>query len=324
MEILAADIGGSSSRFAFFELEGGGRLALRHRQQFRTSDARSFGHLLEMLRGSSFPLRPEAAGIAVIAVPGPVLEGTFCAPPFVGWSIDFSRATEEFGFRRWRLVNDFVAQAHATRSPASSGATVLLAGRPVADAAVAVVGAGTGLGQALLLPDGRGGHVAVPSEGGHAEFPFVGEEEQRLGAFLVERLGLDRVTATHVVSGSGLSNIHWHLTGRRLSPEEVTGELRPGTATLAWAARFYGRACKLYVLHGAAFGGLYIAGGVAVRSPALLTDPEFAPEFRTSATMGERLREVPVHLMADEDSGLWGAAELGRQLLAAGTPDSRA
>lgn len=323
MKILAADIGGNSSRFAFFELERGERLALRQRRQFRTSEARSFGHLLEMLRESSFPVTPDAADIAVIAVPGPVLDGTLCAPPFISWRIDFSKATEEFGFSRWLLVNDFVAQAHAARSTAAAAATVLIAGRPVSGAAIAVVGAGTGFGQALLLPDGRGGHVAVPSEGGHAEFPFVGEAERDFAEFLVHRLAVDRITSAHVVSGAGLSNIHWHLSGRRLAPEDVTGELLAGTASLAWAARFYGRACKLYVLHGAAFGGLYIAGGVAVRTPALLTHPEFTREFQDSATMGDRLREVPVLLMADEDSGLWGAAELGRRQLTSGAPGIR-
>lgn len=315
--ILAADIGGTSSRFAAFEAGPDGSLSLRERRRFRTGDARSFGHLLEMLHASGFPLPAAAADIAVVAAPGPVLEGVFCSPPFVPWAFDFSRAAEEYGFRRWALVNDFIAQAYATQSPAAAAATAVLPGRAVAGSAVAIVGAGTGLGQALLVPDGRGGHVAVPSEGGHADFPLVGREERELGDFLTERLGVERVTSVHVVSGAGLANIHWYLTGRRLPPEEVPAELAAGTPSLALASRLYARACRLFVLQGAAFGGLYVAGGVAARTPALVTDAAFEREFRAPGAMAGRMREVPVFLVADEESGLWGAAEIGRRELAA-------
>jgi glucokinase len=316
--ILVADIGGTSSRFGFFTAERGGAPVLRARLRLGTRAAGSFAGLLAGLRAAGFPLEPAAADIAVVAAAGPVIEGVFCAMPLAPWALDFSHATEEFGFRRWLLVNDFVAQAHAVRSPAGEAATPVLPGRAVRGAPVAVVGAGTGFGQAALLPDGRGGNLVVPSEGGHADFPLVGDAEGELGVFLRRQLGVERVTTATVVSGAGLGLVHWHLTGRRLSPEEVVAEVLPGTQSLAWSARFLGRACRIYVLQLAAFGGLYVAGGVAARSPALLAHAEFAREFHASAAMGERVRDVPVFHLADEESGLWGAAalaaqELGRQ-----------
>lgn len=313
--ILAADIGGTSSRFGFFETDGAGELFLRATRWLRTQDADSFGHLLERLRATDFPLAPEAADIAVVAVAGPVLGGVRSSPPFISWTFDFSQAGEEFGFRRSLLINDFAAQAFATRTRAATAARPILKGLPVEGAAVGVIGAGTGLGQATLLPDGNGGYLAVASEGGHAEFPLVGQEEFALGEFLRGELNVARLTSTMVVSGAGLSNIHRHLTGRRLPPEEVVAELTPDSPTLAWAARFYGRVCKLFALHAAAFGGVFVAGGVAARTPALLTHAAFEEEFRTSVQMTDLLREIPVSLMTDQESGLWGAAFLGAQIM---------
>lgn len=315
--VLAADIGGTNSRFALFEAGPRGGLALRHSRWLPTREAGSFGQLLATLRTAGFPLAPEEAEIVVIAIAGPVLGGLRSAPPFISWGIDLTRAADEFGFRRSLLVNDFVAQAFATRSPAAASARRVLPGRAVEGAAVGVIGAGTGLGQAALLPDGAGGFVAVPSEGGHADFPLVGNEEAALGRFLCRELGVDRLTSTMLVSGVGLSNVHWHLTGLRLRPEEVSAALAPDSATAAWSARFYGRVCKLYALQAATFGGLFVAGGVAARTPALLTHPEFEREFRTSAAMGSLLREIPVSLITDQESGLWGAALIGAQAIGA-------
>lgn len=313
--ILAADIGGTNSRFGYFEIDGAGGLALRATQWLRTRDADSFGHLLELLRATDFPLAPEAADVAVVAIAGPVLGGLRSAPPFISWAVDFSRAGEQFGLRRSLLINDFAAQAFATRTRAATAARPILKGHPVAGAAVGVIGAGTGLGQATLLPDGNGGYLAVASEGGHAEFPLVGKEEFALGEFLRGELGVARLTSTMVVSGAGLSNIHRHLTGRRLQPEEIAAELTPDSPTLTWAARFYGRVCKLLALHAAAFGGLFVTGGVAARTPALLTHAAFEEEFRTSVHLADILREIPVSLMTDQESGLWGAAFLGAQIM---------
>ncbi len=320
--ILAADIGGTNSRFGYFETGGDGGLSRRATKWLRTREARSFGHLLEMLRATDFPLAPEEADVAVVAIAGPVLGGVRSAPPFIPWAVDFSRAAGEFGLRRSLLINDFAAQAFATRSAAVATARPIMPGRAVDGAGVGVLGAGTGLGQAALLPDGSGGYVAIPSEGGHAEFPLVGREEFALGEFLRKELGVARLTSTMVVSGAGLSNIHWHLTGRRLRPEEVTAEFSPGSSTLAWAARFYGRVCKLFALQAAAFGGMYVAGGVAAHAPELLTHAAFAEEFRTSVNMAELLREIPVSLITDQESGLWGAAFLGAQELQ-DRPDKR-
>jgi glucokinase len=314
-KILAADIGGTSSRFGSFTADGRGTLIREDSQWLRTSEAASFDELVEQLRAGPLPLEPEEADLAVIAVAGPVSGGNFSSPPNIPWDIDLSAAGGSPGFRKAVLINDFVAQAFATRSPAAAAADRILTGEIAAEAPVAVIGAGTGLGHAALLPDGRGGYEALPSEKGHAAFPMTSGREQEFQAFLCSRLGETYARGDTVVSGRGMALLHHFLTGEDLSPEEVTARMTPGSETLAWFARFYGRACRDYALTVLARGGVYLAGGLAARTPAMVRHEAFAAEFRSSPTMGSLLSLIPVFLILDQESGLWGAARYGQQVL---------
>jgi len=313
--IFAADIGGTNSRFGHFTVDENGCLLLAAATWLKTADADSLRHLLDNLGRSGFPLLPEAADIVVFAVAGPVEDGIRSRPPFIAWDIDLSALPETADLTKCLLINDFVAQAFACCSEAGERAEVILPGRAVAGAPIAVIGAGTGLGKSLLLDNGRGGHRAVPSEGGHANFPFVMEREYAYQAFLQREHHEQYVTGNTVVSGKGLTYLHLFLTGRKKHPAEVAQEFSLYPETLAWAAKFYGRACRNYVLETLALGGLYVAGGLAAKTPELLKHPAFENEFRSSDTMAFLLAAVPVSLIIDENSGLWGAAVLARQTL---------
>lgn len=315
--ILAADIGGTSSRFAIFNAAAGGGMELEHSTWLWTGEAASFAGLLDMLGRSNFPLGPAEADVAVIAVAGPVTGGTKSSPPNIPWDVDLSRPGDGGAFRKVFLINDFVAQAFATRSPAGEGAETILDGDAGAGDVVAVIGAGTGLGHAALVPDGRGGYVAVSSEKGHAAFPVITPREGEFQEFLKEETNRPYAQGDTVVSGRGIALLHLFLTGERKSPEEVTSRFEEYPETLEWAARFYGRACRDYVLTVLALGGVYIAGGLAARTPDLVRHEAFAAEFRNSPSMAALLAQVPVFLVTDQESGLWGAARYGVQMLAA-------
>jgi glucokinase len=316
--LIAADIGGTHSRFGIFHVNGEDRLSLTKVLWLNTAEYESFAGLIEGLRASDFPLPPEEADIVVIAIAGPVEMGAKSSPPFISWGIDISHAKEDFGFKRAALINDFVAQAFACLSAVGESAELIVAGEQVEEAAKAVIGAGTGLGKAVIFPDGKAGHRALPSEGGHSNFPFVSGRECEFQEFLLRTSGERYITANDVVSGRGLSSLHLFLTGEQLEPRKVAEKFRQNPRTLEWASRFYGRVCRNYVLETLALGGLYIAGGVAARNPELVKGPVFEGEFRSSDTMGELLSKVPVYLITDENSGLWGGAAYGLQALTTG------
>ena len=316
--ILAADIGGTNSRFAHFQMGGNGALKLVGTKWLPTAEADSFAKLLEQLRGSDFTLPANEADIAVIAVAGPVEHGAYCAPPYISWDIDLSSKENKKGLPRAYLINDFVAQAYACRSPVGKSARPILPGEIVTDGTIGVLGAGTALGKATLVPVSGNGFLALPSEGGHACFPFISPREFAFQEFVQEKSGQKHITGNLVVSGRGLRYIHWFLSGEDLEPREVTARLTPQSETLAWAAKFYGRVCRDYALEVLALGGLYIAGGVAARNPEILTHENFRNEFMGSPTMGHLLANIPVFLIDNQDSGLWGAAFLGQQILQQG------
>ncbi|OIP47536.1 MAG: hypothetical protein AUK28_05865 [Desulfobacterales bacterium CG2_30_60_27] len=312
--ILAADIGGTNSRFAHFQMGGNGALKLVGTKWLPTAEADSFAKLLEQLRGSDFTLPANEADIAVIAVAGPVEHGAYCAPPYISWDIDLSSKENKKGLPRAYLINDFVAQAYACRSPVGKSARVILAGENGAAGTIAVLGAGTALGKAILVPVPGHGFLALPSEGGHACFPFISPREFAFQEFVQEKSGQKHITGNLVVSGRGLRYIHWFLSGEDLEPKDVGARFTPASETLAWAAKFYGRVCRDYALEVLALGGLYIAGGLAAQNPEMLAHANFRGEFLNSPTMAHILAKIPVLLIDNQDSGLWGAAFLGQQI----------
>jgi len=313
--ILAADIGGTNSRFAYFKLEENGSLSLVESRWIETRKSTSFSHLLNLLGKTEFSLPPSRCDQAVFAVAGAVINGVYSNPPNISWDIDVSSSMKDFHLKRCILINDFAAQAFACRSPIVASARQVLPGEIDPAATLAAIGAGTGLGMAALTPDGAGGYVVVPSEGGHCTFPFESQAEFDFMRFVIDELGVPYVEAEFVVSGRGLSLIHQFLSGHHLTAAEIGAGLSQDTITLQWMARFYGRACRNYALQVLARGGVYIAGGVAAKMPILVTHPAFERQFTYSKTMASLLQEIPVYLNANEESGLWGAAFLAAQKL---------
>jgi glucokinase len=150
----------------------------------------------------------------------------------------------------------------------------------------------------------------LPSEGGHAEFPFVGAREFEFAAFAAARLGTDRLICDHIVTGSGLTHILAFLGGPDVGPVEAAALCPRYPEVPEWYARFYGRLCRNYVLDTMAMGGVYIAGGMAMRVN-VLESPAFAAEFHADSFSSGLLREVPVFLVGNPNAGLFGAAFFG-------------
>lgn len=309
--ILAADIGGTSSRFALFELRHG-KPALVERVWLQTRQAESFVALLAMLRETGFPAAPGDAEQTVIAVAGPVERLLRSNPPNIPWDIDLERDCSSTG-GSVQLINDFTAQAYATQCKPGQTANVLRAGRPNNGGTVAVLGAGTGLGQcALIHADGK--DVPVPSEGGHAAFPFRRAEDS-LRLFALGRLKRAYCRQEDLVSGNGLSLIHEFLTGERLEPVDVAARLPDCPDTTEIFARCYGRVARQFCLQVLATGGVFLSGGVAAKNPVLVEHPAFLEEFEECPEYAAMLRAVPVRLMTDQESGLHGAARFAWQSL---------
>jgi glucokinase len=217
-------------------------------------------------------------------------------------------ASKLLGIKECTIINDFVAQACACASPIADNTELIIDGEADRTRAIAVVGAGTGLGQAYLIPDGCGGFIPGASEGGHVNFAPESREEFEFLEFGCRKFGCEYLTMEHVVSGRGLSLVHQFLTGESLAAHEVAATFDDKSQTAQWLSRFYGRACRNFALSVLARGGVFVAGGIAAKNPMLVKHQEFVKAFQSSPTHEGLLRRIPVRLNVDQESGLWGGA----------------
>jgi glucokinase len=291
---------------------------------FRGGDYPSFNAALRTLfaddEGGPALLDPaRLPDAAVIAPAGPV-EGPpgdeNCRLANLPWLVKASDLRVLLGTGRIRLINDLEATAWACLLPEAIAVRPVLPGTAKPGAPAAVTAAGTGFGQALLLsppadePMRFARARVLPSEGGHAEFPFTGAREFAFAAFAAARLGTDRLVCDHIVGGTGLTHILAFLGGPDVGPVEAAALCPHYPEALEWYARFYGRACRMYVLHTLALGGVYMAGGMAARLN-VPESPAFAAEFRADSHPSGLMREVPVFHTRDPHAGLLGAAFFG-------------
>ena len=195
---------------------------------------------------------------------------------------------------------------------------------------VAILGAGSGLGKAIILEDLQ---LVLPSEGGHANFPFIGLEEFAYAEFLMRAYGIDEFENDLIVNGPGLARLYDYHSKQlgmgnasknfpkpaslEFFAREVStilgGNISQNPAaelTLEWYARFYGRVCKNFALDCMALGGVYITGGMASRVP-VLQHPAFLQSFQQSHDQKWLLEKIPVFHIQSQQAGLRGAALFG-------------
>lgn len=328
--LLVADIGATNSRFALFRTADGTAASLRltWEQWFKGSEFPSFDELLIALSKElkqQISAETPAPALAVFAPAGPIV-GDECRLTNLDWTVSASRAAQHLGIPKVFLVNDFAAQAPAVLLPEQAELVTIRPGMSQPGAPIAVTGAGTGFGKALLLPPpGLSLPVPVlppgevlskirilPSEGGQVEFPFVGSGERQFSDFACRHFTTERPTADMIVSGAGLACLASFFSGAPIAPENAPADARPEAVALF--SRFYGRLCRNYVLDTLALGGLVITGGMAARVP-VVEHPAFLAEFTESAKQKALLERVPVLHMRSQSAGLWGAALHGLLLL---------
>lgn len=323
--LLTADIGGTHSRFALFSLDLAApapleSLALLRSVRFSTQSAANTSDMMRLLADTGLFPASSSAGeslvdAAVLAVPGPTsladvtlppLRNEVCHCPNIKWPMESEAVSGFLGQIPVRLINDFVANGFGCAFlPAVAETFPALPGTARPGFPQAVIGGGTGLGHCLILPGQKG--VVLGSEGGHAIFPFTGEEEE-IARYFRNALCIDGPVGDNVVTGSGLATLYAYYTGEKLHPFEAPARVAGHGEAFAMMARFYGRAVAHYAMSTLALGGVFITGGLAANLPGLLEHPEFAAELRERNAMRHILAPVPVWHVRNQALGLWGAA----------------
>jgi glucokinase len=320
---IAGDIGGTKTLLALCETDV--RVPVFERRYGSHDDA-DFPSLLGRFLGDARSAlgKPVQAERACFGIAGPVL-GDHVKVTNLPWEID-SRALERvFGISSVRLLNDFAAAAHGIEALQDDDLVTLQSGDPIADAPRVVLGAGTGLGIAYMVSDGRRYRV-VSGEGGHAG--FAPADEDQVGLWRHVGAGSSRVELEHVLSGRGLARIYEYLRAARRHPESdsVARELAEGDSAAAIArgalerddplasaaldlfVAIYGAAAGDLALGVVARGGVFIAGGIAPKILPRVAAGGFIAAFNAKAEFAALMRRMPVRVVTNEKLGLIGAA----------------
>jgi glucokinase len=321
MVILAADLGGTQSRLLLAHCDGDGWQTLRQ----RTQPSQQYTGISELLE--DFLLPGEHPGSACIAAAGP-LENNRLHLTNLPWQLDAQVIRRQFGINHLQLLNDFAAQTYALPRLQPHQLCTLQAGSVQPGATRALLGAGTGLGMALLA-EADGQVHCLPSQGGHADFAPRDEQQIELLRYLLPVYG--RVSQELLLSGAGISRLHAFLGGRPLPIDEQpdahainlaadAGEPL-AMATLQLFARLYLAAAGNLALTGLALGGVYLSGGIAPKILRYLQAPDAIAEFQRAGPMTALLRSIPLQVVLDEHLGLHGATWLAARMeRAAGVP----
>ncbi len=321
MLVLAGDIGGTNARLALVETGAAPRIvADRIAPSQEITDFS--GYIADFLH--TLPARPERA---CLAIAGPVVDRTVTGTN-LPWQVEAGALGLALGIPELELINDFEAVGYGIPLLPGSDLLVLQPGVPVPAGTIAILGAGTGLGQAVIVHC-RGGRLVLPSEGGHASYAPGDAREWALRNFLAGRYGA-HVSWERVVSGPGLIDLFEFVAAGRETPEQlplrdqmktqdpaavIAAHALAGTDLLAGEAlqlfiRAYGAQAGNLALTVFASGGVYLAGGIARKIAARLAQGEFMAGFLPKGRMRGLLERIPVSVILNPDVGLLGAASV--------------
>jgi glucokinase len=321
--ILAGDIGGTKCSLGLFTKNGPGLRPVFQRR-LPTRDYAGFEDLIgDFLERAAHPTRGtreheiEAAGFGMSGV---VVDGSLHARN-LPWELNGSALAKKLHLNKVVLLNDLTATALSLDRLGPNDFAILNQGALEPNATKAVIAAGTGLGEAILFWDGRQQYRVLPSEGGQADFAPRTEIEIELLTHLNKQL--PHVSSEEIISGRGFRRIHEFLNPSLRHPffdvpeadaaREITQQgLAQSCSVCAEALRLWTEAYAAeagnLALRTLAFGGVYIAGGIAPKILPKLQDGSFLRVFCGKSKFAELLARVPISVVVNEDAPVWGAA----------------
>jgi glucokinase len=316
--LLAGDLGATKTLLGLFRRAPGRPTPVVVRT-FMTTKHPSLVDMIESFLSEQRGRHPNIEA-ACFGVAGPVIDGR-AELVNVGWAVDGRELADALDLGRVPVLNDLVCIAHAIEVLGPSELHTLQDGEPNPSGNAGLIAAGTGLGEAFLVP--AGAHlVPAASEGGHADFAARTPRELELSAWLTARYGRAEVEA--VVSGLGLRNLYdfTHETPCTAlvvdgTPVDLAASVTTrGAGGTCLACRealqifvgAYGAEAGNLALRTVATRGLYVAGGIAPKILPSLEGGDFLDAFRAKAPMRALVESIPVRVVLNPEAGLVGAA----------------
>jgi len=316
--ILAGDVGGTKVNLALYDFVGGDLKHTRDKQY----PAKEYSGLEEIVR--EFVVN-EKVTAACFGVPGPVRDGRLRLTN-LPWTLDSRQLAADLKIDYVFLINDLQANGYGIAELTGEQIYTLAEGDAQQIGNRALISAGTGLGEAFMIWDGRD-YVPYPSEGGHSDFAPRNEDEIDLLRFLKQKYN-GRISFERVVSGQGLTNCYEFLRevrgldeptwlAERIAKEDPNAVITE--IALAAKSEICEKAMDMFVsAYGAeagnlalkvlSVGGIYVGGGIAPRILEKLKDGTFMKAFTDKGRLSQLLVNMPVRVILESRTALMGAA----------------
>ena len=337
--LLAGDIGGTNTRLRLVQAS---TLDLVKCQEYSSP---AYSDLAQIVREFLGAAQTEVGqvidvSVACFGIAGPIINRTCVTSNLGHWSIIAADELQiVLNIPHVELINDFVAIGYGIPQLTPSDLYTLQIGKIQPNAPKATIGAGTGLGEGILVHDGTE-YLVLPTEGGHSDYAARSIREFEFVEYMCKKHELDRLSYDRVVSGPGIVAFYQFLrddphrdvdklpenpdvasvvrlwesqTEKSANPAQLisamaiakTNELCETTMELFMAA--YGAEAGNVALNILAYGGLYLAGGIAAKNIPLLTDGTFLTAFNQKGRMKELMGNMPIYVILNPQVGLIGA-----------------
>lgn len=322
--ILAGDVGGTKTLLALYQQQGSEWICTR-KQQFGSADFASFGEVLsEFLTG-------ETVTQVCIGVAGPVVDGD-CRTTNLPWFLKSSEIAQQTGATGVLLLNDLAAMAWGVLNLPETDFVELNPAAKIKQGNIAVLAAGTGLGEAIIAWDGQK-HQVIATEGGNTDFAPNNEEEIALLRYLMQ-IYPEHVCYERVLSGAGLVNLYQFLksidyavinmqTEQQMQGTDpaavisalgMTGEDALCNKALTMFCRIYGAEASNLALKCLPYAGVILAGGIAAKILPFMQQGTFMQGFLAKGRYQAVLEPISVKICINSEAALWGAAVCAMKL----------
>jgi glucokinase len=329
--ILAGDVGGTKCNLAIFEASPGGEPVVE-----LTLRSREFGSLEEViehfLAADEVSRCLDRVEAVCIGIAGPVVGG-HVATPNLPWIVDIEDLRQLLKIDAVSIINDLVATGYGILALSDDQFETLNPGKPDPEGHFALIAAGTGLGEALLIRT-PSRILPIPSEGGHCDFAPRNEEEIQLFRRLNQTWS--HVSYERILSGPGLFAIYQFLRDADyalqapgmeeklakasdpsvlISNMALSRECPLAVKSLDMFAAVYGAEAGNLALKSKAVGGVYVGGGIAPKILDKLRDGTFLEAFLDKGRLEPLMRMIPVQVVLNPKAALHGAAAQARSRL---------
>lgn len=330
--VLAADVGGTNTTIGVCGICGQIPSLVfykRYKSQNINSIVPPLREILEYTKNNhNIDLQVACFGCAGVQLKKDIVKLTN-----LKWGIDLNEVIQKTEISKAFIINDFQAIGYGInflKDEDSKDIFIVRSTKHDQNKAKTkvIIGAGTGLGKAILAHDNYNEvYTPLPSEGGHTDFPIHNEFEFRLVRYIKEKKNLkSSVRYEDILSGTGIELIYLFLKASgeysKTHYDKIIEKSKDKASLISkykdidekskeafrLFTRFYGRCAKNFALDTLSLGGLYIAGGIASKNKEIFKTEDFLKEFEKCSAQKKVLESIPIYVILNYDVSLYGAA----------------